>query len=121
MSVTAKLESTIETIVSKFIPKRVFDKPLPEQVRVARKMANMLGMAPVRRGLLKDGGIPGDIGDMLKKGMSREEIKAYYWGCKEFRDFWEAMEMSEDTLDVLIDDTIAKLNHRLLKKAAKTG
>lgn len=114
--ITSKLEDRITRIANKLLPKKVFDKPLPEQVRAARKMANIMGMAPVRRSLLKDNGLPWDIRDMLKKGKSREEIKAYYWGCEEFKDFWEAMGMSEDTLDFLIDDTIAKLNHGLFRK-----
>lgn len=102
-----KLEARIEKMVSKFIPKRVFARPLSEQVRIAEKMTGMVGMPTVRANLLKEGGLPADVRDLHKAGKTRGDIKAYYWDNERFRRFWQNMEMTEETLDTLIDDALA--------------
>ena len=106
-----KLEDRIESIatkmVSKLIPKGVFNKPVPQQVKIAKKMIGMSSTQAVRRSLLKDTGMPSDITDMLKEGKSREEIKGFYWQHQEFQDFWQKdLEMTEGLFEQLIDDTI---------------
>ena len=106
--ITAKLEDRIEKIAGKLLPKKLFDRPLPEQVVMQRKFMGMIGMANVRAGLLKDQGLPADIRDMLKASKSSEEIKAYYWNCEPFRKFWQDMEMSESYLDTLIKDVVTE-------------
>ena len=105
-----KLEAKIEWVAGKLIPKAVFNRPLPQQVKMAEGMMGMAkgGMATVRASLLRDEGIPGDVRDLSKGGMSEEEIKRYYWGCKPFREFWGNMEMDEGMLDILIHDALAK-------------
>ena len=97
-----RMQRRIESGASKLLPKRVFNKPLPEQVQVARKMMGMSGMPNFRANLLKDEGLPTDIREKAKAGGSSEIIKAYYWGCPEFRQLWLDMEMTEATLDELI-------------------
>lgn len=103
-----KMEDRIERLVTKMIPKQMFNVPLPQQVKIAERMMGMAkgGMATVRSNLLKDGGLPEDVQDMHKAGKSRAEIKDYYWGCKEFRQLWATMEMGEATLDTLIEDAL---------------
>lgn len=104
-----KAENRIEWLVGKLIPKRIFNVPLAQQVKMAERLMAMTkgGMATVRSNLLKEQGIPEDVQDMQKAGKSRAEIKDYYWGCKEFREFWVGMEMDEGFLDTLIDDALS--------------
>ena len=106
-SISDKVEDRIEGIagkvLGKLLPKRLSKMSLTEQVGFFIKMSGMMGMPTVRRDILKDRGLPSDIKDMLKVGKTREEIKAYYWDCDAFRKFWQDMEMTEDTLDFLID------------------
>ena len=111
--ITAKLEERIVRITGKLIPKKVFQGSLEKQVKLAMMMMGMSSMEFVRKTLLRD--MPEDIVDMLKSGKTKEEIKAYYWGCEEFRECWEkTMVMTEGMLDLMIDETVQK-------KAAKTG
>ena len=105
-----KVEEKLERLVGKLIPKRVFARPLPEQVKMAEAMMGIAkgGMADIRANLLKDDAMPEDMRDMHKAGKSGEEIKEYYWGCKPFREFWGRMEMDEGMLDILIHDALGK-------------
>lgn len=104
-----KLERRIEKIASRMLPKKLFEMPLAKQVKVAEKMTGMSGMPTVRANLLKEEGLPEDIRDFHKAGKTRDDIKVHYWGCEPFRRFWARMEMSEDTLDTLIDDSLARV------------
>jgi hypothetical protein len=98
-----RLESTITKLVSKLIPKKFFVKPVPQQVKIAKRLIGMSSMESVRRSMLKDTGMPSDIRDMLKEGKNREEIKDFYWQHIEFREFWTVdLAMEEATLDELI-------------------
>lgn len=101
-----KLEQQVEWLASKLIPKKPFRGPLAKQVRLMEVLMGVQGMAETRKVLLRSGGLPEDIRDMVKVGKSRSEIKDFYWNCERFRKFWQNMEMSEATLDVLIDDTL---------------
>ena len=118
-----RIESVATKMVSKLVPKRLVDKPIPEQVKIARNLAHFPmsgGFPTVRRNLLKDTGLPADFRDKLKEGMSRDEIKDHYWQHPEFQEFWtKDLKMTEGMFDQLIDDTIAALNHGILEKASK--
>lgn len=112
-----------EKAATKLLGKKVANKPLEKQVKMAYKMMGMMSMPETRKRLLQDRGLPSDIRDMAKKGMSRYEIKDYYWGCEPFRKFWSDMEMQEATLDELIrgaleDKKAPGLLARLFKKRA---
>ena len=100
------LEDTIERMVGKLMPKKVFRGTLADQsVKLIRAMGAPGGMVNVRRRLLKADAFPDDIRDMMKQGKGKDEIKEHYWGCNEFRELWGLMEMDEGMFDQLIADT----------------
>jgi len=70
------------------LSKKVFARPLEEQVKMVTKMMGITGIADVRANLLKDRGLPSDIRDMLENGKTQEEIKEYYCSCEAFRKMW---------------------------------
>ena len=107
----------IGKIANKMIPKRFFDKPLPQQVDIQRGLMDnpLMGnsreerLINVRSFLLKDSGLPTDIKDLLKKGKSGDEVKDFYWSCEEFRLFWADLDMEEGMLDELIRAALEKV------------
>ena len=113
--VSLRLLGKIEWLTGKMLPKKVFDKPLPEQVAIMRRMMVMMGrtqedrVANTRARLLREGGLMADFKDLVKNGMSTEEIKAHYWGCPEFKEFWSnelGIENPEAMLDELIRQSV---------------
>ena len=100
------LEARIEAIAGRLIPKRLFKGSLDRQVRLAESMMGAAGMVNLRASLLRDSGMPADIRDLQKGGMTRDEIKGYYWGCARFRKFWATLEMTEGMIDSLIDTSL---------------
>ena len=104
----------IGKIAGKMLPKKLFDRPLPEQVAMQRSLMPLMGKTPeerlinARAFLLKAGGLPMDIKDLLKKGKTKEEVKDYYWMCEEFKEFWAEIEMTEGMLDDLIKTALRK-------------
>lgn len=106
----------IGKIAGKMLPKRIFDKPLPQQVAIQRRLMDhpFMGktqeerLITVRAFLLKESGLPADIKDLLKKGKSKDEIKNYYWSCEEFQKFWADLQLSEGMLDELIRSALEK-------------
>ena len=84
---------------------KVSKMPLAKQVKMTRALmyARPMGRENTRASLLKDDGLPDDIQKLVKQGKSRDEIKAFYWECEEFQQFWTLdLQMEEDTLDELI-------------------
>ena len=106
-----KNTSKIERLTGKMLPRKIFDKPLPEQVAIMRRMMVMLGktqeerVANCRARLLREGGLPADFKDLVKKGMNGEQIKAHYWGCPEFKEFW-SNELGIENPEALLDELI---------------
>lgn len=101
----------VESIASKMVNKvmgKAFKRDLPSQVVAARKMMRMSGVVETRANLLKDRGIPSDVMDLVKAGWTAEQIKEYYWSCKEFREFWSDIQCSEAMLDSIISDAFIK-------------
>lgn len=96
----------IEKVATKVVSKtmgRLLRKDLPQQVVMAKRMIKMTGLIDFRANLLKDRGLPSDIRDLFKKGMTVEEVKEYYWSCPEFVEFWtNTLECTEDMLDEII-------------------
>jgi len=99
--------------VGRVVERGFKDKPLEKQVQAMRGLIAMAAGLPgsstekarvnVRANLLKNRGLPADIRGMVKKGKTKEEIKEYYWSCKEFVDLWTVdLAMEEATLDELI-------------------
>lgn len=109
-----KLERMAGKVVNKMLGGKLAKMSLEEQVRFAKTLMAMPGggLETTRARLLGDGGIPEDIRDKLKAGKSQTEIKDYFWGCEDFRDFWQMIELSEDTLDVLINDTCVSYGNK---------
>ena len=105
MSKMDKLQGLATKAVNKMLAGKVEKMPLSRQVEMTRRLmyARPMGVQTTRANLLKDDGLPSDIKRMAKQGKSREEIKAFYWGCNEFVRFWTLeLQMEEATLDELI-------------------
>lgn len=102
-----KAERIASKLVNKTIGRQLLKMPLGEQVKVARRLMRQQGVINFRASLLKDTGMPDDIRDFAKKGMTQAEIKAYYWACPEFVEFWSRdLEMTEYQLDLLIETSL---------------
>jgi len=105
----------IGKIATKMVPKKLFDKPLPQQVALQRRLMDnpLMGksqeerLVNVRAFLLKASGLPMDLKDKVKEGKTKQEIKDFYWLCEEFRKFWEDIGMTEGMLDELIRKAVA--------------
>lgn len=97
------LSHILEWIYDKTIDKLVARVSLEGQVRFARRMMAFpsVGMPKVRADLLV--GLPTDIREKAERGMTKEQIKDYYWGCEPFKSLWtKDLQMEEATLDELI-------------------
>jgi len=102
-----KAERIASKLVNKTIGRQLLKMPLSEQVKVARRLMRQQGLINFRSSLLKDTGMPDDIRDFAKKGMTQTDIKAYYWNCPEFVEFWSRdLEMTEYQLDLLIETSL---------------
>ena len=105
MSRVDKVQAMATKAVNKMLGGKVAKMPLAKQVKFTRSLmyARPMGMQATRANLLKDDGLPADIRKMGKDGKSRDEIKAFYWECEEFVNFWtKDLQMEEATLDELI-------------------
>ena len=106
----------IGKVAGKLIPKKFFDKPLPQQVAIQRRLLDHPFMGKsreerlinVRAFLLKESGLPMDIKDLQKKGMTSGGIKIFYWSCEEFQKFWGDLQLTEGMLDEIISDALEK-------------
>lgn len=90
------------------IGKLVIKMSLEQQVELARRFP-----APViekQKGLLKT--FPKDVQKLADEGQTEEEIKAHYWGCQPFKEYWESLDLIEDTLDGMIHDAVLNSVHR---------
>ena len=97
-----RIQGITEKVIGKTMTPLLRKMSLPQQVTAARKIMSQTGMANFRANLLKDSGFPSDVNDLFKKGLSNEEIKVFYWQCKEFVDFWTEIGCTENMLDVII-------------------
>ena len=111
-----RLENVATKAVNKLLGKRFAKMTLPQQVKVQKKfiykLSPSMGGGPdnVRAGLLKMGGLPADFQDKAKDGQSSEEIKAYYYGCPEFKEFWEKdLSMTEYQFDELLRQALERI------------
>jgi len=108
---TEKVEKKIERIAGKIYDKVIGQKvakmTLEQQVEFAKKLMKLPGssMSNVRKNLLE--GLPKDFREKAEQGMTRDEIKSYYWDCEPFRKLWLDMEMQEETFDELIRGSLA--------------
>jgi len=104
-----RIEGLATKVVAKMVPKKFFDKPVPQQVLMMHKAIGATSVANVRKRLLMDIGMPSDFKDRLKEGLDREGIKNYYWQHPEFVELWtKTLEMTEGIFDQLLDDTLNK-------------
>lgn len=103
---TKKLERIAGKAFDKMFGKRLEKASLEAQVKFLKRMMIFPNSMPkVRKDLLE--GLPEDIRDKAEKGQSDVDIKNYYWGCEDFRDFWCInLKMEEATLDELIRSTL---------------
>ena len=104
----AQIEVKVRRIASKLVNKVVAPQlakmSLPEQVKVAKRTLRAAGLINFRSSLLQDDGLPDDFRDLAKKGMTQADIKAYYWSCPEFVEFWtKDLQMTEYMLDLQIE------------------
>ena len=97
-----RIRGAAEKMVNKAMAPSLRKMNLEQQVRAARSLMKQIGIREFRANLLSDGGLPEDIKDLYKQGKSKEEIKAYYWECIPFRNFWLEIECTEDMLDLII-------------------
>lgn len=80
-----KLREARARLYDATIGKRIIELPLETQVEIARR-ASFGNVELTRRNLLEQ--LPNDVRDYANKGMTRDQIKAYYWDCKPFKDWW---------------------------------
>jgi hypothetical protein len=104
----SRIQSLAEKTVGKVMAPMFRRQTLVQQVATARKLMSKVGVVNFRANLLKDGGLPEDIGDLFKKGMKTEEVKAFYWQCPEFVVFWGDIQCTEDMLDAIIKAQASK-------------
>ena len=96
--------------VNKTMGKRIAKMSLERQVKVCRRLMKLPGggIDNTRTNLIK--GLPDDMKGMAHEGKSKEEIKAYYWGCLPFRELWCELfrdtKMPEGMLDTLIEEAL---------------
>lgn len=105
MSRGDKIQSMATKAVNRLLGGKISKMPLVQQVKLTRAFmyTRPQGMETTRANLLKDDGLPEDIRNWRDTGMSRDEVKAFYWGCEEFQRFWTLdLKMEEATLDELI-------------------
>ena len=97
-----RVRKVAEKIYDKTLGPQVAKMTLEQQVQGIKKFMRFPGGMPrVRRDLLE--GLPTDIKEKAEEGLTKEQIKDYYWGCEAFKNFWENdLEMAEATLDELI-------------------
>ena len=106
----AKVQAMVAKGVTKVMGKRLANMPLERQVDLAHKFIGAATMPTIRRELLGDSGLALDIQDMLKSGKTSEEIKAFYWDCQYWREFWEkTLELEEGMLDLIIEQEVKKV------------
>jgi len=85
---------------------KILSMPLEDQVNLARKLS--IGPMPaVRANLLKQ--LPHDFMRYSKKGMTGDQIKAMYWDCKPFREWWELLQLEEATFDELLRSSLVTM------------
>jgi len=105
----AKMQSMATKAVTKVMGKQIAKMSLERQVALTHKFMGMAGMASVRKDLLGEAGLCLDIEEKLKAGQTTEEIKAYYWDCKPWRELWvDTMKCEEDMLDLIIKQEVIK-------------
>jgi len=99
----ARLVSKIEDKIGKKLTKRFGKMDLVKQVKQARKLSKLVGIARFKATFLEPGGFPKDIQDKKDSGMTNDEILNLYWGCTEFVAFWEEMALSKTHLETLVN------------------
>ena len=99
-----KLQNLVTKAVNKTLGKKIAKAPLKTQVEVAKRLMRQSGLVEFRASFLKPEGLPADIKDKLKL-LPPEDIKAFYWECPEFREFWtKDLQCTEEMLDLIIKE-----------------
>jgi hypothetical protein len=101
-----KPEQIAAVIVKKTVGKKLANMPLAKQCQLIVNAINMPqslggGIINTRANLLK--GLPDDIRDFRdKQGMTEQEIIDYYWNKPEFQKVWSMLELTKDSLEILV-------------------
>jgi len=102
--VVTRIQKVAGKLITKPLTKKLESLPLERQVFLARKMMRQTGLLNFRADFLKETGFPDDIRELKdRKKWNKDQIKAYYWGCPEFREFWDIMQMEETHFDLILD------------------
>ncbi len=106
--VVCRIEDATRKVIEKTIVPKWSGMTLPQQVKVARGLLRVAGVANFRSDFLKPGSFPDDIKERVKAGWTNDQIITYFLGCPEFLAFWGDIELTEDNFRTLLPDAADK-------------
>lgn len=91
-------------IAMKPLTSMIKNAKLEKQIQIANWAIDQIGVDSFQIQFISDDGLPADIRDFKKKGMSNQEIKDMYWLCPGFKEFWARINCEEVLLDAMIEN-----------------